>query len=159
MTEKQIARFWAKVKILGPEDCWEWQASKDQDNYGLVRIDGSCLKAHRVSWQLTYGLIPKGLFCCHHCDNPSCINPGHLFLGTNQDNMTDMSLKGRSTKGQCFIRGCEHGRHKLTEEQVLEIRKLHSLESHLSQAKLAVMFGVAATTINDIVSHRKWKHI
>ena len=86
-------RFWAKVDKSG--DCWMWTASKHQKGYGQVRIEGKLYRAHRLSYEWTYGSFDKKLCVCHKCDNPSCVKPEHLFLGTVTDNMRDMCVKGR----------------------------------------------------------------
>jgi hypothetical protein len=144
MTEKQLRNFWKKVDVQGPDDCWPWLGCKNLKGYGNFRIGKLRYKAHRVAWELTYGPIPECLCCCHHCDNPACVNPKHLFLGTDQDNMDDMEVKGRA---------------KLTEEQVIEIRRLYALENHLSQDKLGILFGVSDVTICRVTSKKHWKHI
>ena len=90
-------RFWAKVKIGGVNECWEWQASKRR-MYGKIRCDGEYWLAHRVVWVMTYGQIPEGKLVLHHCDHPGCVNPKHLFLGTTQDNYKDMVSKNRDTR-------------------------------------------------------------
>lgn len=155
MTEKQIARFWAKVKILGPEDCWEWKASLNGCGYGHVGINGKMFISHRVAWELTYGPIPKGLCICHKCDNPPCINPNHLFIGTQQDNVTDMESKGRAVRSN----GEKNGKAKLTKDQVIEIRRLYAIESHMSLSAIGRAFGVTPSAIYNIVNRKFWKHI
>jgi HNH endonuclease len=86
-------RFWDKV-LVG-DNCWEWQGYKDQRGYGRTRIDGKGLLTHRVAWTIWNGPIPDGALVCHHCDNPSCVRPAHLFLGTHRDNTRDMLDKDR----------------------------------------------------------------
>jgi hypothetical protein len=92
-------RFWCHVDKRGPDDCWNWKASRVK-GYGQIRIsETEVIRAHRVAWEYTRGPIPDGLFACHKCDNPSCCNPSHLFLGTAQDNADDKVAKGRQAKG------------------------------------------------------------
>lgn len=91
-------RFWEKVDILGKDDCWNWTACKNSDGYGEIRMYPSKDKAHRIAYKLTHGEIIDGMEVCHKCDNPSCCNPKHLFLGTHRDNILDMYAKGRRVK-------------------------------------------------------------
>jgi hypothetical protein len=84
-------------KIDKSTGCWAWQGNKIPGDYGVLKIDGKRILAHRLSWQLQNGLIPPGMFVCHKCDNPSCINPDHLFIGTQKDNMEDCKSKGRNS--------------------------------------------------------------
>jgi len=99
-------RFWAKVDKasgLGPQGtCWEWQASLNSDGYGNIGIEQMTDRAHRLSWRLHYGPIPDGLSVLHKCDNPPCVRPDHLFLGTQADNVHDMQAKGRDRKSRYF---------------------------------------------------------
>lgn len=97
-TAKHIERFWSKVNIGNPNECWEWGSSRNKKGYGQFTLydrKSFNVKAHRMAWEVTNGKIPDGLFVCHHCDNPPCCNPAHLFVGTNSDNMKDASSKGR----------------------------------------------------------------
>lgn len=151
-TEKDIKRFWGKVAItINDELCWEWQAGKVADGYGHFRYGKTHLKAHRVSWELKNGEIASGLEICHSCDNPACVNPKHLFTGTRLDNMKDMVAKGRGNhKG-----GAQSRHHKLTAEQVKEIRFRHSVNG-ISCRAIAKEFKVAFSTIARIVNKQTW---
>jgi len=97
MTLKKSAvelRFWAKVNIKGPNDCWVWKAACTPSGYGVFGFDGTnAHRAHRVAWKITYGSIPEDMFVCHHCDNKKCVNPVHLFLGSNSINQLDRIQK------------------------------------------------------------------
>lgn len=93
ITEIDKARFWSKAKDTGY--CWEWQANKDSDGYGMFRIQGTYTKASRIAFQIINGELPEGVHVLHKCDNPGCINPDHLFTGIHRDNMDDRTRKGR----------------------------------------------------------------
>ena len=90
-------RFWSKVDIKGDDECWEWKNGKSQ-GYGIFRYDGRAQKSSRVAYILTHGPIAKDLHVCHSCDNPPCCNPKHLWLGTNQDNISDKMEKNRQPR-------------------------------------------------------------
>ena len=93
-------RFWEKVDKRGDDECWEWTGAKTRPNaYGYFRVSGSLAVAHRVSYELAYGGIPEDKQICHTCDNPACVNPSHLFVGTHTDNMQDKVAKGRNARG------------------------------------------------------------
>lgn len=169
MTPKRplIERFWEKVKIGNSDECWEWQKAKDQCGYGMIAKDNSwnihegakTSRSHRIAWELTYGSIPEGLWVLHRCDNPSCCNPKHLFLGTCKDNSDDKISKNRdihSTHPR-GARGEKHPKHKLTMKQVLEIRSLASQGARYKI--LAPIYGVDETTICDIVRRKSWKFL
>ena len=120
--QKYIDRFWTKVdKSI---DCWTWTAGKMPTGYGMFNVNGKNYGAHRISVVLD-GRDPTGYVVMHTCDNPSCVRPDHLIVATQKDNMIDMSKKGRSHTNQA--RGIDSGRHKLTEEEVIEIRRLYSI--------------------------------
>ncbi len=146
------ADFWTRVE-KGEDllSCWEWIGCLGLDGYGKVQDDGKTKRAHRYSWALRYGTIPKGKLVCHSCDNPKCVNPAHLFLGTPADNSRDMVRKSRQAKGE------RNGMSKLTTAKVLEIKKLLSVDhTHINIAK---RFGVHQTLISLIKRGLAWKHV
>lgn len=146
-------RFWSKVnKSSLATACWLWIASTDSNGYGVSHNSLKVVKAHRHSWELHNGPIPKGMCVLHHCDNPPCIRPDHLFLGTHADNALDKVKKGR----QRALKGEQCSWAKLKRSQVIEIRQL--LREGLSQAKIAKFFKVSQTAISSIKSGRFWKH-
>jgi len=169
-------RFWSFV--LKTETCWLWQSYRNDQGYGQYRIKDSGRKiyAHRLAYELTYGLILPGLFCCHHCDTPHCVRPGHLFLGTQRDNMRDMMNKQRNMHVVCpelLARGERHGRRlhperyprgeqqflaKLTETRVQEIRAMYA-NNQGGYRTLARIFGVSPTLIRYIVLRKIWTHV
>lgn len=137
-------RFWRYVRKN--EVCWEWTASLNHSGYGVfaplaTHKNGKIEGAHRYSWKLHYGEIPKGKYVCHSCDNPKCVRPDHLFLGTQRENMDDMIDKGRF-------------KSKLTIEDVKFIKS-----SRLTQVKLAAKFGVRQTTISNVITGHAWGHV
>ena len=163
MKKTVSARFWEKVSNH-ENGCWEWTSGLSKWGYGEFTLNGKTWKAHRVSWLLTHGVEPA-LFVLHKCDNRKCVNPEHLFLGTCADNLRDMSIKGRGATGDRNVarrpgmrQGDRNGRAKLSSEQVLEIRALHSTGKHTQKA-LASMFGVSKSTISYVVNLQHWGHV
>jgi len=154
--ENLAERLWAKVDVKGPDDCWLWSGCTDSYGYGHIwdRRRYSASRAHRIAYELTYGTIPEDMCVCHHCDNPPCCNPKHLFLGTKADNSHDAMRKGRIYRAVGEL--CTSS--KLTAEQVLEIRHRHSL-GRVTQTKLAAEFGVGKATVGRIVKRVTWRHI
>lgn len=138
----------SRITLREPGKCWEWIGTIDKNGYGKVQFLKTEYRAHRAMWQLTNGDIPGGLRVCHHCDNPTCCNPSHLFLGTDKDNHADCKAKGRNVKGT------KHGRSKLTEKDVLEIRA-----SSDTQTELARQYGVTQSQIWSICHHHTWRHV
>ncbi len=149
-------RFWKSVKIGNDSDCWEWQAGKMQAGYGVIGVGRKILYTHRYSYELHNGPIPKGFFVCHHCDNPPCCNPDHLFLGTDRDNKHDMIKKGRNFIPAPRL-GENHFGAKLTDNMVREIR-IRSNQGEIGTA-LAREFGVRPAAISAIIRRRSWTHV
>lgn len=145
-----MKRFWDKVKKT--DACWEWQACCVKNGYGQFRADGgSRVYAHRMSWSLSVGQIPCDMDVLHECDNRKCVNPAHLFLGTNQDNIDDKVQKNRQS------RGSRSNRTDLTEQDVLEILRLH--RSGISAVRIAGMFPTSRQAIGEMVKGKSWKHV
>lgn len=152
LTEKVVTRFWSKCEKT--DSCWNWVAKSRNNGYGFYSVKKHNkvhhFFAHRLAWQLTNGPIPKGQCVLHKCDNKLCVNPDHLFLGSNSDNIKDMLKKGRQVKGSKMWSS------KLSEEQVREIREKNKTQSKNS---LALEYGVSRQTILNICLGRSWKHV
>ncbi len=141
--------FWNRVTIP-PEGCWEWVGNRMSNGYGRLYWAGVSYHVHRLSWVLHRGLIPRGMYVCHHCDNKTCVRPDHLFLGTPADNMRDKAAKKRSLYGE------KNPHAKLTESEVSEIRAKRG--SGTCQ-QLATEYGVGVAAISKIQLRQLWKHI
>jgi hypothetical protein len=183
-------RFWDKVDRNGPihsvlgTRCWVWMAS--EGDYGRVEIGGHKRSAHRHAWILTYGGIQEGVLVCHHCDNPPCVRPDHLFLGTQKDNMRDCVVKGRQngprgdshhfrlypelaargdrhgshTHPEMRPRGERHGSAVLTEDKVRYIRRVYRLGCpRFSFTALSVELGVSRSSVMRAATGKTWKHV
>jgi hypothetical protein len=146
-------RFWSKVSKNGNGECWEWTACKYQDGYGQFRVGESIKMSHRLSYQHHFGDIPNGMFVCHKCDNPKCVNPEHLFLGTHKENMTDMASKKRARGA----RGQSHHLSKMTPEKVKSLRTERANGASLNC--LAKKYGISAPSVYNIVIRKNWAHL
>ena len=144
-----MKRFWSKVNVQSPEECWPWEATKIGPGYGQFRLEGKMIGAHRMAYILEVGEIPEGHEVCHSCDNPSCVNPAHLFVGTSQENSDDMKRKDRQARGE------GHGGAKLTPDDVRAIRE----DTETSHAELGRRYGIMHTAIYKIRERKTWKHI
>lgn len=176
LTPTQIERFWAHVdRSAGPAACWPWRGARTQSGHCQTRIGapaGKKVYAHRWAYVLSHGAIPEGLEVCHNCpsgDNPACCNPAHLWAGTQAENIRDMHAKGRAAKStgdthwtrthpEAVLRGEEHGRAKLIEQDVREIRRRYAAGG-VSQPQLAREYGVNHTMIGFVVRRKNWTHV
>lgn len=149
MDEADIRRFWSNVDIQRLNDCWEWTAGTNDYGYGMFFRH---TRAHRISYYLKHGPYPNNLHVCHTCDNPPCVNPAHLFLGTDQDNVDDMRAKGRHAHGTVVNSA------KMTKTQVLEIRRSYAGGSHSLDA-LCEQYGLTKAPMFQIVTGQTWKHV
>lgn len=146
-------RFWEKVDTsAGPDDCWVWTAATCR-GYGMIGESGSrkTVRAHVASWKLANGSVPKGMHVCHTCDNRSCVNPKHLFIGSRLDNIADAVAKKRHTHGE------RQWLAKLTEDDVRVIRKLGQMS--VSRARIASKFGMSRSAIQQVLHRDTWKHV
>lgn len=151
-------RFWEKVKRGSKKECWLWLGHTHCKGHGQIYYMGRAHYAHRVAWILSIGEIPHGLFVLHACDNPPCVNPSHLFLGTQQNNVADMVAKGRMAYGEKRARkGENNGGAKLKEADVLQIRE-RAAKGELLRL-LADDFAVTEQCIWLIKERVNWKHI
>lgn len=151
-------RFWAKVEKT--ETCWLWRGALFRRGYGCFSIKHKSHLSHRVAWEITHGPIPEGMLVCHKCDNPLCVRPDHLFLGTPKDNMDDKTQKGRAryTARNNPSHGEKSWKATLTDEQVRQIRSRFKPRV-VTMQQLADEFGVTKSTIADIIYRRRWSHI
>lgn len=153
------ARFMSKVNKT--DSCWNWTGGTVQSNYyryGSFKNGTKTVRAHRFSYSLYHGVIPEGMFVCHKCDNPLCVNPNHLFLGTAQDNATDMVNKNRQAKG------AECGNARLSKKNILDIRAMWNTKDKNGKrkyktAEIAEKFGVTSRNILYIVNNQRWTHV
>lgn len=142
--------------FYSPDGCWLWMGTKrpyKHGGYGIIKIDGRWTRVHRVSFETFKGPIPDGIFVCHSCDVPLCVNPDHLFLGTLQDNNRDMYLKGRNAK----FYGDDNVRSKLKSTDIPKILELKS--QGVGHKRIAKQYGVSGHTIRSIYIGRTWSHV
>ena len=149
--EKFLKRFWKKVEKRANDECWPWLNSKTMCGYGLIGFNGKVEIASRLSWRMHRGEIPEGVCVLHRCDNPPCVNPEHLFLGTQRDNAIDRQQKLRGNRGESVPNS------KLTEDAVRVIRIY--VGCGMSQASMARHLGLNERTIHEVVSYKTWRHV
>lgn len=169
-------RFLDKVNKEATSGCWEWTASCLNSGYGIIKINGKGILAHRFAYEYFIGPIPNGYYICHRCDNPRCVNPEHLFVGTQADNMADRDEKGRHpskthperlARGdyhgsklhpERVVRGEGHGNARLTSDIVRQARKEYSGKG-ITYKQLAEKYGVSAMAMYNAIQCKTWKHI
>ncbi len=180
ITTEDIERFWSKVdRTTGFDQCWPFIGDHVESGYGAFAIyhDGKRRRqsASRMAYELVFEELPKSLFACHHCDNPPCCNPGHLFKGTTRDNAIDMASKGRQifqkfperaaagikngrhTHPEKTARGGKNGNSVLTDENIVRIRQLRIAGE--TQQGIAKIMGCGRNTVRNILAGRTWKHV
>ena len=144
-------RFWKNVNVLSQYECWEWAGCKFKGGYGALGYNKKTEKAHRISYKIHKGDIQENLVVRHTCDNPSCVNPNHLIVGTHAENMKDRDERNRSHKGS------KHYKAKLNETSVLKIIDLYK-NGH-TKTELARIFNVTTASIIFIINKKTWKHV
>ncbi len=153
-------RFWPRVEKT--DGCWLWKGGKFPNGYGQIWHNGKTRGIHRVAWELQVGPIPDGLFVLHHCDVKNCVrvHSEHLFLGTPKDNSKDMAAKGRAgpQKFPWLWAGEKSANHKLTSEQVAQIRAIVKVRRQPSDEKIGKLFGVHRVMINRIRLRKSWAY-
>lgn len=150
-------RFWPKAQRGGAEECWPWMSVRNNNGYGTFSMacpDGKrrMRLAHRMAWEITHAItLRRGECVLHRCDNPRCVNPNHLFIGTQGDNVRDAIVKGRMPVGE------QSGQAKLTAQNVRDIREQH--RTGLTRSDIARRFGVVPQTISKIVAGAIWRSV
>jgi hypothetical protein len=156
ITARDIIRFRNKVEKCQTTGCWFWRGLKSNNGYGIFSVKTTRFGAHRFSVFLDTGCDPKDLNVCHKCDTPLCVNPDHLFLGTQKENMVDMGLKGRRKINPLVGENQAHA--KLRDDDVFEIRRAYAA-NEMNQVSLAKKYGVKQANISRIVLGMSWKHL
>jgi hypothetical protein len=166
-TESQPEHFWDMVDKSSPDGCWTWTGFLTPQGYGRFCVAGDNHPAHAYAYELTYGPIPPGLEALHKCDNPPCVRPDHIFIGTQGDNVRDCATKGRIASGdrnglrvhpEAALCGERNGHAKLTEPQVIAIRSAY-VQGGVTLHTLAEQYRCTLSNICCIVNRRTWKHV
>ena len=153
----ELDAFMSRVEFEPISGCWLWSGAPGAGGYGVVRIRKRYMKAHRASWLLHNGeLPPHPMKLCHKCDTPACVNPEHLFIGTQAENVADMIAKGRDRRTPS--KGSKNGAAKLDEEKVWAIRQMLRLKMY-SEREIARSYGISYMAMNRIARWESWKHV
>lgn len=170
MKANSMERFWSRVDKTAPDGCWLWTGPTTHRGHGRISWFGSNTTTHKLSWIFHFGVIPNGLWVLHNCptiDRPHCVNPDHLYLGTQADNVRDAVAKQQMASGDAHglrlhperaARGERHGRAKLTETAVMAIRRRYASGVD-SAAVLAREFDIGVLQVRNIVHGRTWGHL
>jgi len=160
LTKTHVRAFWQRVSPGAPDACWEWQGNRCPSGYGRLGFwlatpvsKTTPRLAHRIAWEIHNGPIPPGMHVCHHCDNPPCCNPAHLYLGTNVENHRDKALRGRAAPKHCEL----NGSHKVSADQVRRIRALHA--GGMTYYRIAPLFGISEVQVSKIVRRIAWSKL
>lgn len=145
IAQNVVDLFWSETRVGAPNECWEWQGCRKKNGYGYLGKSTGRLYAHRISFEVSTGHPPGAFFVCHRCDNPGCVNPAHLFLGTAADNADDRGAKGRSAKGSKI------GTALLRDAVVLQIRAAEG-----TQKEIAARFGTSRSNVSLIKRRVRW---
>ena len=154
--DRRVRVFWSRVSKSN--DCWEWTAGRSTSGYGRFSYVGQTINAHRFVYEVVVGSIPKDGYVCHHCDNPGCVNPDHLFLGTAADNSADMVQKGRAARNANPRYGTDNSSAKLDPEKVGEMRRLR-FDDEWEYRPIAAKFGVTPRAAWMAINRKTWAHI
>jgi len=151
-------RFWSKVNKRSNDECWLWRGGTSIQGYGRFWLDGSMVQAHRFSWEIANGKIPDGdgphgTCVCHTCDVPGCVNPRHMFLGSNAENLHDMKIKGRADNRE----GSRNPGATLDENCVVAMRELY--RNGWRACDLCQLFGVTSGAVSNIIHRKSWRHV
>lgn len=152
MSKSMETRFWEKVDKHSDDECWNWLATGTFERYGQFWVGKRMIGAHRFSWILHYNEIPDGMRVCHRCDNKKCVNPSHLFLGTQKENIIDMINKKRDS-----IIGERNNNSRLSNHDVIEIKKY--IASGFSNRKIATIYKIDESTISHIKCNHSWRTV
>lgn len=150
-----VAKFWRKVNVGDPDDCWEWSGGRSRLGYGRYRIGPNFVLAHRLSIAIATGIVPERMMALHGCDNPPCVNPGHLRWGSAAENSRDCKDRGRLHRWRGQRAGSRNPKAKLSPDDVCDIRSSY-IPFRNGAYQLARQYGVSKRTIRDIIQRKTW---